>query len=143
MTSEGMLIVELAKAKENIRQKYSALKLGDAEATTIVSRTLKPIIDPLENISTIQLTNQQVSTELKYEDVEFLENPDIENWFHFQAKDKTYGPKKLPNGIIQLGNKIIKFIGNTLVIDGVTHILTPGLVSLLFSKYPYHYTQQE
>jgi hypothetical protein len=52
--------------------------------------------------------------------------------------------KKLPNGTIKMVDKEIKFVGNTLVIEGIAHHhLTPGIVSLLFSKHLYRYTAQE
>jgi hypothetical protein len=154
MTSEGVLIAELAEAKENIRRKYSALKHGEADARAIVAQTLKPIIDPLEKISSNGKTDYKEDEEEEEEDeeqnveneTEFSNNPisvDIESWFRSQAKDRTYGPRKLSNGTIKLGDKEIKFIGNTLVIGGITRLLTPGLVSLLFSKHPYRYTAQE
>jgi hypothetical protein len=144
MTSEGELIAELAKAKENIRRKYSALKHGESEARSFVSQTLKPIIDPLEKISV--LSNQQKIPTDEVAANEYLEKPisvDIESWFHSQAKDKPYGPKKLSNGTIKLGDKEIKFTDNVLIIEGITRLLTPGIISLLFSKHPFRYTQQE
>ncbi|XP_025405260.1 uncharacterized protein LOC112679601 [Sipha flava] len=103
------LIAELAKAKGNIRRKYSALKLGDAKATTIVSRTLKPIIDPLEKkypLYTYQ-NNQLITRNTK--------KKNFESWFKSQAKDWIYDPKKLSNGTIRLVDKEIKFIDNSVV----------------------------
>jgi len=50
--------------------------------------------------------------------------------------DKIYGPKKLPNGYIILGDKEVKFIENTLLIDGTVYNLTSGLIQLLFLKKP-------
>jgi hypothetical protein len=140
MASESALVSELAKAKENIRRKYSALKHGEDDARSFISQTLKPIIDPLEKIS----NQYTIPEEDVVNEVEFSNNHiDIEGWFRSQAKDKTYGPKKLPNGTIKLGDKEVKFVGNALVIDGITRLITPGLISLLFSKHPYRYTREE
>ena len=53
--------------------------------------------------------------------------------------DKLYAPKKLKSGVYVLGNKEIKFIDNGIHIendDGGFHPITPGLIELLFAKFP-------
>lgn len=59
----------------------------------------------------------------------------ISNWFDSSNLDRIYGPKQFFNDI-KLGIKDIKFIGNTLIIEDNSYLLTPGLEQLLFSKNP-------
>jgi hypothetical protein len=48
----------------------------------------------------------------------------------------VYGPRKLTNSSIVLGNKEIKFIENTLIIKNSSYPLTSGLIGLLFARFP-------
>ncbi|KAF0751852.1 tigger transposable element-derived protein 4-like [Aphis craccivora] len=90
------------KAKEKIKQKHIELKTGEANVEQLFSQTFKPIIDPLIKIS---CTTQSESNEKNNKESNFDENyqQEIENWFHSTDFDKSYGPKKLSDGNISLG----------------------------------------
>ena len=45
------LLNEIVKARESIKRKHLALKLGKDSLQQAVNETLKPIIDPLEMIA--------------------------------------------------------------------------------------------
>lgn len=57
--------------------------------------------------------------------------------------DKTYGPTLQSNGDAYLGKKEIKLNGNTLIIDDTSYPLTQGLISLIISKTPKIYTEDD
>jgi len=42
---------EIARAKENIKRKYIALKSGESNIRQLINQTFKPIIEPLNKIS--------------------------------------------------------------------------------------------
>jgi len=50
LDEEGILN-ELVKSKDCIRRKFNALKTGETNVHQIISKTLKPIIDPINKIS--------------------------------------------------------------------------------------------
>jgi hypothetical protein len=51
MDEYSSVLNELVKAKENIKRKFNILKNGEANVQSLVAHTLKPIIDPLTEIS--------------------------------------------------------------------------------------------
>ncbi|KAF0710719.1 Uncharacterized protein FWK35_00026519, partial [Aphis craccivora] len=57
--------------------------------------------------------------------------------------DKNYGPKKLSDGNIILGEKEVKFIEKSFLIDGCTYPSTPGPIQLLFFKNPLIYSNND
>lgn len=156
MSSEGTLISELAKAKENIRRKYSALKQGEADTRSFVTQTLNPIIEPLKKIqksikygktfskdNTAETLNRAQSEEEEEEDSYFKKNSnseDVDSWFHSQDRDKTYGPRKLDNGMNILGNKELKFTDDSVILENTSYPKTSGIIQLIFSKKPSSYS---
>ena len=48
---DSIILKEIAKAKENIKRKYTALKSGEENVQSLVTQTFKPIIEPLNKIS--------------------------------------------------------------------------------------------
>lgn len=68
-------------------------------------------------------------------------NHKIDKWFHCSNGNKTYGPKKLLNNLISLGDKEVEFIKNNVNIKDKSYPLTPGLVRLLFLKHPLTYSE--
>jgi len=142
MSSNNKVLGELIKAKENIKRKYTALKHGKADINSLVTETLKPIINPLNEI--------QKST-LKPLPVQNIEENNTENSRVFKINelldsysiDKTYGPKLQSNGYAYLGKKEIKLNGNTLIIEDTSYPLTQGLISLIISKTPKIYTTDD
>lgn len=141
MKDEGSILDELVKAKENIKRKYIALKTGEANVQQLMSQTFKPIIDPLTKISN---TTHSPSNKIKNnDDLNEKYQQEIENRFHSIDLDKTYGPKKLSDGNIILGDKEVKFIENSILIDGTTYSTTSGLIQLLFLKNPLIYNDND
>ena len=153
---EECILNELVKAKDCIRRKFIALKTGETNVQQLISKTFKPIIDPLNKISNtftppplqnINNIDQLNSIESFLDDGNTNEDKyqqRIINWFQSCDLDKTYGPKlNYSNGVITLGNKKINFFQNTLIIDGTTYPLTPGLVRLLFYKHSTVYTEND
>jgi len=141
MKDEGSILDELVKAKENIKRKYIALKTGEANVQQLMSQTFKPIIEPLTKISN---TTESPSIKIKNnDDLNEKYQQEIENRFHSIDLDKTYGPKKLSDGNIILGDKEVKFIENSILIDGTTYSTTSGLIQLLFLKNPLIYTEND
>lgn len=73
MSDESELLSELSMAKENIRQKYIALKQSDADTSSFVSQTFKPIIEPLKDIqkrsSSSNYFQRQISPPVAREEV--------------------------------------------------------------------------
>ncbi|XP_060861899.1 uncharacterized protein LOC132938935 [Metopolophium dirhodum] len=105
MTDATTVLDELVKAKESIKRKYIALKTGSDNVQQLMTQTLKPIIDPLTKISNKPRLNKEninVSSKNSFADDYQQE---IENWLQSTDLDKIYGPKKLPNGHIILGDK--------------------------------------
>lgn len=164
MDEESSVLNEIVKAKECIKRKYSALKTGEENVQKLMSQTFKPVIEPLEKISnqsslTPQITEKINKTkQLVIEPVEsFLEKETDEGdtpeayylqkiykWFSSNELDKIYGPKiDYSNGDITLGNKNVRFVQDTLIIDDSEYTLTPGLVRLLFKKHPNAYTEND
>jgi hypothetical protein len=142
MNDEGSILSELVKAKENVKRKYIALKTGEANVQQLMSQTFKPIIDPLTKISN---TSRTPSIKKNNDESNLNENyqQEIENWFNSADLDKTYGPKKLSDGNIVLGEKEVKFIENSILIDGTTYPSTSGLIQLLFLKNPLIYSADD
>jgi len=135
MSSNNEVLGELIKAKENIKRKYTALKHGKADIHSLVAETLKPIINPLNEIhkSTSQPPPVQNIEENNTENSKVFK---INELLDSYSIDKTYGPKLQSNGDAYLGKKEIKLNGNTLIIEGTSYPLTQGLVSLIISKTP-------
>ncbi|KAE9521714.1 hypothetical protein AGLY_017884, partial [Aphis glycines] len=143
MKDEGTILDELVKAKENIKRKFITLKTGEANVQKLMSQTFKPIIDPLTKISdTTQTTSIETKT-INESNLNENYQQEIENWFHSADLDKTYGPKKLSDGNIILGDKEVKFIENFIIIDGTTYSSTSGLIQLLFLKNPLIYSDND
>ncbi len=136
MDASGEVLEELIKAKENIKRKYTALKQGKADIQSIVTETFKPIIDPLNEIQKSTLDKTIDNTE----DLHFYQ---IDELLDSYSIDKTYGPKLQPNKTVRLGKKEIKLVGNTIIVDDTTYPLTQGLCSLIFSKAPKLYTEND
>jgi len=132
MASNGEVLGELIKAKENIKRKYEALKHGKADIHSIVSETLSPIIEPLNKIKHLNRTTIQPSpAELGKgsQDSQYFEinNTDdssafkINDWFKSYDIDKTYGPKIRSDGSVHLGKKEINLAGNKLIIENTLY----------------------
>ncbi|KAL4091148.1 hypothetical protein QTP88_025885 [Uroleucon formosanum] len=145
MSSNNEVLGELIKAKENIKRKYTALKHGKADIHSIVTETLKPIINPLNEIhkSTSQPREITVQNIEKKNNTENSRVFKINELLDSYSIDKTYGPKLQSNGDVYLGKKEIKLNGNTLIIEDTPYPLTQGLVSLIISKTPKIYTTDE
>jgi len=154
MAANGEVLGELIKAKENIKRKYVALKHGKADIHSIVSETLSPIIEPLNNIKHLNPTTfQSPPTELGKgsQDSQYFEINDTEDSLAFKINDlfksydidKTYGPKILKNGSVHLGKKEINLVDKKLIIEDTSYPLTQGLGNLVFSKYPKFYTKHD
>jgi hypothetical protein len=154
----GSVLNEIIKAKENIKRKYNALKSGEADTRSYVKHALKPIIDPLTEISETKQKKIAIHEPKIEEDVQNYKEPIstlknsfnteqnqtvINKWFKPQNIDKIYGPKKLSNGIIKLGEKEINFDGDTINIEEKSYLLTSGLEQLLFFKNPKLYLPQD
>jgi len=144
MKDEGNILEELVKAKESIKRKYITLKTGEANVQQLMAQTFKPIIDPLAKITNLSspslIENNNDKSKYTFDD-NYQE--EIENYFDSTGVDKTYGPKKFPNGDIILGGKEVKFIQNTILIDNVSYPLTSGLIQLLLLKNPLIYTDND
>ncbi|KAE9524246.1 hypothetical protein AGLY_015285, partial [Aphis glycines] len=143
MDANGEVLGELIKAKENIKRKYSELKHGKAEIHSLVSDTLSPIIEPLndlKNYKPLQVQSTQVPPTQEADDYQDFE---ITDWFKSYDIDKTYGPKINTNGNMYLGKKEIKLVDNTLTIEDSSYPITPGLGNLIFSKSPKLYTNKD
>jgi len=141
MSSNEEVLGELIKAKENIKRKYAALKHGKADIQSLVTETLKPIIEPLNEIHnsasqpqdiSVQKNNTENSRVFKIN--ELLDSYNI---------DKTYGPTLQSNGDAYLGKKEIKLSGDILIIEDTSYPLTQGLISLIISKTPKIYTTDD
>jgi len=154
MASNGEVLGELIKAKENIKRKYEALKHGKADIHSIVTETLSPIIEPLNKIKHLNpATFQTPPTEVekRSQDSQHFEINDtheslafkINDWFKSYDIDKTYGPKIRHNGRVHLGKKEINVVGNKLIIEDTSYPLTQGLGNLVFSKSPKFYTKHD
>jgi hypothetical protein len=133
MTEATTVLDELVKAKESIKRKYIALKTGSDNVQQLMTQTLKPIIDPLTKISNkprVTSNKENINVRSKNSFADDYQQ-EIEIWLQSTDLDKIYCPKKLPNGYIILGDKEVKFIENTIVIDGTVYNLT----SVLFSYY--------
>lgn len=155
MDEYSSVLNELVKAKENIKRKFNILKNGEANVQSLVAHTLKPIIDPLTEISNKNKKNLDTINSNTEKDF-ILENSfsneqkqsnksRFNHWFESSDKDKLYGPSNINNdGNIILGNKEINFNEeNILSFEGNSYSLTPGLEQLIFSKYPILYTPQD
>ena len=183
MSSESELISELSAAKENIRRKYIALKQGDADTSSFVSQTFKPIIEPLKDIqksSSSYFQHQDAlpvfqrqkrtpvarvkivpdslnSTRVKDEKEEEEEEEDgedgevdvsavddeIDDWYHSQTRDRTYGPKILAGGVRNLGRYALNFGENYIIIGDIIYPRTRGVIELIFSRNPLVYDQKD
>ncbi|KAE9522924.1 hypothetical protein AGLY_016683 [Aphis glycines] len=125
MWEESNILEELVRAKESIKRKYTTLKTGEADVQQLMAQTFKPIIDPLTKISnTRDLYNNQTRKEDVRIDSEIINTNEgnnydnyqleIENWFQSKDIDKKFGPKKIVNNDITLGDKEVKFARNLL-----------------------------
>lgn len=139
---EDRVLCELIKAKENIKRKYLALKLGEADIQAKVIKTLKPVIDPLNKIQGQTEYKETLSEDYIEKQDEDLEKslPDI--WFTSPDLDKIYGPKKIGNKIY-LGKKVVTLTEKTLTCKDTSYQLTEGLLQLLFLKSPSLYTSHD
>ncbi|KAL4130777.1 hypothetical protein QTP88_008166 [Uroleucon formosanum] len=148
------ILKELVRAKESIKRKYITLKTGKANVQQLMAQTFKPIINPLTKISnTHDLYNNQTRKEDVKIDSEIINinegnnydnyQLEIENWFQSKDIDKTFGPKKIANDEIILGDKEVKFAQNVIIIDETTYPATSGLIQLLFLKNPLVYTDND
>jgi len=151
MKEDSNILEELVRAKESIKRKYTTLKTGEANVQQLMTQTLKPIIDPLTKLSNARdlYTNQTRKEDvgIDSEIININEGNDyenyqleIENWFQSKDIDKTFGPRKLANNDITLGDKEVKFAQNVIIIDEATYPTTSGLIQLLFLKSPLVYT---
>ena len=143
MTEATTVLDELVKAKESIKRKYIALKTGSDNVQQLMTQTLKPIIDPLTKISNKPRLNKENTDNKSKNSISDYNQQEIENWFQPTDLDKIYGPKKLPIGDIILGKKELKFVENTILIDGTVYPTTSGLNQLLFLKNPLIFTDTD
>ncbi|KAF0709064.1 Uncharacterized protein FWK35_00030194 [Aphis craccivora] len=137
---------ELVIAKENIKRKFEALKRGDADIQFYVSQTFKPIIEPLNKLHN-QSPTPQTSEAGNDNDIsnaieDFTTDYRTGTFRSLEEneKDKIYGPRKNSDGVIKLGHEEVKFKNNEIIIKDSSFQLTPGLLELLFSRYPMQYT---
>ncbi|KAE9522111.1 hypothetical protein AGLY_017499 [Aphis glycines] len=114
---DSTVLNELVIAKENIKRKFEALKRGDADIQSYVSKTFEPIIKPLN-----KLHNQSPTPQTS----EAGNDNDISNAIEDLATDNR---KELS------GHEEVKFKNNEIIINASSYQLTPGLVELLFSRY--------
>lgn len=153
MDDDSTVLNELVIAKKNIKRKLEALKRGEADIQSYVSQTFKPIIEPLNKLhnklptpQTDGAHNDGISNTMEDErQTNEASGIQIRN-FHTleeEEKDKIYGPKKYSNGVIKLGREEVTFKNNTINIKDLSYPLTPGLVELLFSRYPMQYTDND
>jgi len=143
LTEATNVLDGLVKAKESIKRIYFASKIGSDNVQKLMAQTLKPIIEPLTIISNKpRLSSKNFNAKARNSDTDNYQQ-EIENWFQSSDLDKVYGPKKLPNGYIILGEKEIKFLENTLLIDGTVYSSTSGLNLLLFLRNPLVYTDND
>jgi len=152
MKDGSNILEELVKAKESIKRKYSTLKTGEANVQQLMAQTFKPIIEPLTKISNTRdlYTNQTekedrpvgLDSEIINIDEENYQRG-IENWFQSPDIDRTFGPKKLANGDITLGDKEVKFTQRIIIIDESSYPTTSGIIQLLFLKNPTIYTDND
>ncbi|KAE9530111.1 hypothetical protein AGLY_011573 [Aphis glycines] len=143
MDANGEVLGELIKAKENIKQKYSELKHGKAEIHSLVSDTLSPIIEPLNDLKGYKPLQVQPTSAPPTQEADDYQDFEITDWFKSYDIDKTYGPKINTNGNMYLGKKEIKLVDNTLTIEDSSYPITPGLGNLIFSKSPKLYTSND
>lgn len=161
MTSEGEVISKLAKAKDNIRRKYSALKQGEEDTRSFVSQTFDSIMDPLKKIQKSVKSSKKVSTEINdgtivssqqqqqqhEKEYNYFEKDsktnDIDSWFLPRDRDRTYGPRQLTNGAYILAEKEIKFTENSIILENTSYPKTSGLIELIFAKNPSSYTDSD
>ncbi|KAE9521979.1 hypothetical protein AGLY_017612 [Aphis glycines] len=143
MDANGEVLGELIKAKENIKRKYSELKHGKAEIHSLVSDTLSPIIEPLNDLKGYKPLLVQPTSAPPTQEADDYQDFEITDWFKSYDIDKTYGPKINTNGNMYLGKKEIKLVDNTLTIEDSSYPITPGLGNLIFSKSPKLYTSND
>lgn len=159
--SEPTLLTDIIRARANIKQKYNALKTGRFETETLINNTFSTIIDPLSKIqrnterypTKTTLPPSPPSSQLPDAGSIVNRSPpilqssalssyrDLNDHYGPWTKaglDKIYGPRKLSNGVFELGDKEIKFVDNAIHIEGdtQTYPVTDGLIDLLFAKFP-------
>ena len=137
MEDDSTVLNELVIAKKNIKRKFEALKKGKADIQSYVSQTFKPLIEPLNKLHNKSPTPK--TAEVDNDGIRIGNFRKLEE----EEKDKIYGPKKYHNGVIELGREEVKFNNNTIIIKDKSYQLTPGLVELLFSRYPMQYTDND
>lgn len=138
MDRHSSVLNEIVKAKENIKRKYELLKSNDADVKSLVTLTFEPIIEPLNRLS---YNSREPPTVIENNGKRYNQN--VDKWFQHEDIDKTYGPKKLPNNVISLGDKEVLFTDNNINIGEKSYALTPGLISLLFLKRPVVYSEAD
>jgi len=143
MAASGEVLGELIKAKENIKRKYTALKQGKSDIHSLVSETLSPIIEPLNEIKNYKPLTFQVLPTTEDKNIQDYQDFEINDWFKSYDIDKTYGPRIHTTGSVHLGKKEIKLVDNTLTIEDTSYPITQGLGNLIFSKSPKLYTKND
>ncbi|KAF0750920.1 Uncharacterized protein FWK35_00011193 [Aphis craccivora] len=98
--TNGKVLGELIKAKENIQRKYSELKHGKAEIHSLVSGTLSPIIEPLNDLKNYKPLQVQSTSVPPTQEADDYQDFEITDWFKSYDIDKTSGSKINTNGNI-------------------------------------------
>jgi len=148
MEDDSTVLNELVIAKENIKRKFEALKRGEADIQSYVSQTFKPIIEPLNKLCDKSQTSKAYSDDISNTINDNLHlapdnQPGISRTLQEDQKDKLYGPKKYSNGVFKLGQEEVEFKAKSIIIKDASYQLTPGLVELIFSRYPMQYTHND
>ncbi|KAF0704250.1 tigger transposable element-derived protein 4-like [Aphis craccivora] len=108
------------------------------EIQSLVTETFKPIIEPLNVVQ-----NSTLDKNIHKYNIEDLHFYQINELLISYSIDKTYGPKLQPNKTVRLGKEEIKLVGNTIIVEDTTYLLTQGPCSLIFSKAPKLYTEND
>lgn len=167
MDDAKLVLPELIRARENIKQKYNALKQGLADNNALITSTLKPIISPLERLSAdrsvydngksyvadnkvISETDEGSHTSLVEDGVSSrvgkLDNFNVNSWLKSKNRDRVYGVKQDSKGQLSLGesnNVVFDEKTSTMFIDNTPFPLTQGLLQLLFIKDPKKYNKED
>lgn len=144
----------LDQARENIRRKYAELRRNESDVMTSVQKNLAPIIEPLNKISNAAdvantQNQQQQQQQQKIESggnslSELSFTHLIEQWTKNPHRDKVYGPKIQPDGMLSMGDaNDITVNEDSIRVYGTKYPLSIGLVNLLFSKNPTTYNDSD
>lgn len=90
MDEYSSILNELVKAKENIKRKFSILKNGEANVQSLVTHTLKPIIDPLTEITkkkNLDTNNSNIEKNVVYKEPSIKKDFILENSFFENKKN--------------------------------------------------------